>query len=154
MSFADGVLPRAATSATSALESVKSSIFAVSANVASIERMINQLGTNKDSLVMREKLENLTHATQALIKKTMHELKETAHKLSDGVIDEHQFSARKLEHQKISKDFEAVLKRFNEVQRVATEKSRETISKARLQSSHIDPDAQYFWYGIFNDEIL
>lgn len=116
-------------------ERVKSTIFGISANIASIQRMVSQIGTVKDTHDMRNKLQNLTHATQELIKKTTEDLKQLtglpAHSETDGRV-------RRLEQQKLSKDFQVVLSRFQSLQRTSAEKSREHVARAKAQTSHLE----------------
>ncbi|KAJ3412501.1 hypothetical protein HDV05_000639 [Chytridiales sp. JEL 0842] len=73
-------------------------------------------------------------------------IKQTSVDLKHLVIPEQlsQFESRqrKIGHQKLQKDFEDVLKRFQSVSKLAAEKSREYVHKARAQKKHMEEEEE------------
>lgn len=47
---------------------------------------------------------------------------------------------KRLEQQKLSKDFQVLLARFQQIQRQSAEKSREYVAKAKQQSTQLDQE--------------
>ncbi|KAI8853361.1 t-SNARE [Chytridium lagenaria] len=110
------------------------SIFMISNNVASVQKLVTQLGSAKDTPEMRQRLHVLTEDTRDMIKQTSADLK----RLMAPTIQVNEFDARqrKIAHQKLQKDFEDVLKRFQSVSKLAAEKSREFVDRVKGQGSH------------------
>lgn len=90
----------------------------------------------------------VNHSTQELVKQTTADLKSLSASLSSASPSIHHPSSsddaalrlRKLEQQKLSKDFQVVLARFQQVQRQSAEKSRDYVAKARAHTVHQDQD--------------
>lgn len=111
-------------------------IFRISSNVSSIQRLVGFLGTNKDTEDVRNKLHDVTEQTRLQVKETSQEIKDLA-RLDNT-------HSKKLEHNKLSKDFQKVLVEFQKVQRVSAEKQREFVDRARLstvRNDYSDEDA-------------
>ncbi|KAG0261883.1 hypothetical protein BG011_000580 [Mortierella polycephala] len=102
---------------------ISQQVFRISANVSSIQRLVGFLGTNKDTDDVRNKLHEVTEETRAQVKDTSQEIKDLA-KLDNT-------HGKKLEHNKLSKDFQKVLVEFQKVQRVSAERQREFVDRAR-----------------------
>ncbi|KAF9206104.1 hypothetical protein BGZ49_002982 [Haplosporangium sp. Z 27] len=102
---------------------ISQQVFRISSNVSSIQRLVGFLGTGKDSEDVRNKLHDVTEQTRVLVKDTSQDIKDLAR------LDNTQ--AKKLEHNKLSKDFQKVLVEFQKVQRVSAEKQREVVDRAR-----------------------
>ncbi|KAJ3327528.1 hypothetical protein HDU76_011635 [Blyttiomyces sp. JEL0837] len=106
-------------------------VFLISNNVVSIQKFVGQLGSPKDTADMRHKLHTLTEETRDMIKQTSTDLKLlSAPEHNQSQFDERQ---RKIAQQKLQKDFEDVLRRFQTVSKSAAEKSRDYVHKARAQ---------------------
>ncbi|KAK3815640.1 MAG: t-SNARE [Linnemannia elongata] len=105
-------------------------IFRISSNVSSIQRLVGFLGTNKDTEDVRNKLHDVTEQTRLQVKETSQEIKDLA-RLDNT-------HSKKLEHNKLSKDFQKVLVEFQKVQRVSAEKQREFVDRARLSTVRND----------------
>ncbi|KAI9193687.1 t-SNARE [Polychytrium aggregatum] len=99
-------------------------IFMISNNVAHIQKYVSNFGTAKDSEDARKKLTELTNATRNMIKQTTIDLKNLSKLENDN-------RQRKMAHQKLQKDFEDVLGRFQSVSKLAAAKSREYVIRAR-----------------------
>ncbi|CAJ0765424.1 5747_t:CDS:2 [Entrophospora sp. SA101] len=106
---------------------VSQQIFKITNNVASIQKLVGYLGTSKDTQDVRSKLHTLTEETRHFIKKTNDNIKALSQ--FEGVTGQNR--QRKLEQQKLSKDFQKTLAEFQKVQRVSAEKQREYVDKAK-----------------------
>ncbi|KAJ3219294.1 Syntaxin-7 [Dinochytrium kinnereticum] len=105
----------------------------ISNNVASVQKLVSQLGSPRDTAEMRQRLHILTEDTRDMIKQTSTDLKRLMAPSSH--VNEFDARQRKIAHQKLQKDFEDVLKRFQSVSRLAAEKSREFVDKVKNQGS-------------------
>ncbi|KAJ3122729.1 hypothetical protein HK098_002524 [Nowakowskiella sp. JEL0407] len=105
------------------------SVFIISNNVASIQKLVGQFGTVKDTPDMRTKLSKLTEDTRQLIRQTGLDLKNLMN--LEGSQENRQ---RKIAQQKLQKDFEDVLKRFQNVSKTAAEKARAFVANVRAMN--------------------
>ncbi|CAI2182337.1 7668_t:CDS:2 [Funneliformis geosporum] len=106
-------------------KSISQQVFNITSNVANIQRLVSYLGTAKDTPEVRTKLHTLTEKTRELVKVTSNEIKQLSH--FQGTSGQN----RKLEQQKLSKDFQKTLVEFQKVQRISAEKQREYVDKAK-----------------------
>ncbi|KAH7057500.1 t-SNARE [Linnemannia elongata] len=115
---------------------ISQQIFRISSDVSSIHRLVEFLGTNKDTEDVRNKLHDVTEQTRLRVKETSQEIKDLARLDNTHV--------KKLEHNKLSKDFQKVLVEFQKVQRTSAEKQREFVDRARhgaTRNDYSDEDA-------------
>lgn len=116
-------------------QAVASGIFQINTSVSSFQRLVNTLGTPKDTPQLREKL----HKTRLHIGQLV---KDTSAKLKQASETDHEYNvsaSKKIADAKLAKDFQAVLKEFQKAQRLAAE--RETayspfVPQAVLPSSY------------------
>ncbi|RCI02798.1 hypothetical protein CU098_004085 [Rhizopus stolonifer] len=101
--------------------------FHINGNTASIERLVNLLGTNRDSVEVRNNLHDVTLATRDLIKDSTLDLKS----LSSINLNDPKSRQRRLEQQKLSKDFQKVVAHFQTIQKASASKQREFIDKTK-----------------------
>ncbi|KAF8092242.1 hypothetical protein N665_0420s0009 [Sinapis alba] len=118
-------------------QAVASGIFQINTAVSTFERLVNTLGTPKDTPELRHNLHKTRLHIGHLVKDTSAKLKEASE--TDHLRDVAQ--SKKIADAKLAKDFEAVLKEFQKAQRVAAE--RETSytpfdPKGDLSSSEVD----------------
>ncbi|CAN7045098.1 unnamed protein product, partial [Brassica oleracea var. botrytis] len=118
-------------------QAVASGIFEINTAVSTFQRLVNTLGTPKDTPDLRDKLHKTRLHIGQLVKDTSAKLKEASE--TDHHRDVSQ--SKKIADAKLAKDFEAVLKEFQKAQRVAAE--RETSytpfdPKSDLSSSEVD----------------
>ncbi|KAI8599323.1 t-SNARE [Dissophora ornata] len=113
----------AATAFSARVNQISQQVYRISTNVSSIQRFVGFLGTNKDTEDVRNKLHDVTEQTRVLVKDTSQDIKDLA-KLDNT-------HGKKLEHNKLSKDFQKVLVEFQKVQRVSAEKQREFVDRVR-----------------------
>ncbi|XP_009767743.1 syntaxin-22-like [Nicotiana sylvestris] len=116
-------------------QAMVSGIFQINTAVSTFQRLVNTLGTPKDTPELREKLHKTRVHIGQLVKDTSAKLKqasETDHRIEVS-------ASKKITDAKLAKDFQAVLKEFQKVQRLAAE--RETaytpfVPQAVLPSSY------------------
>ncbi|KAF3641861.1 Syntaxin-21 [Capsicum annuum] len=116
-------------------QAVASGIFQINTAVSTFQRLVNTLGTPKDTPELREKLHKTRVHIGQLVKDTSAKLKqasETDHRVEVS-------ASKKITDAKLAKDFQAVLKEFQKAQRLAAE--RETaytpfVAQAVLPSSY------------------
>ncbi|KAL2545566.1 syntaxin [Forsythia ovata] len=122
MSFADLESGRALTSHASLQQdpsrALAAGVFRINTSVAAYRRLVNSLGTPKDTLDLRHKL----HKTRLQIGQLV---KETSAKL-EQVRERDQFTevsaSKKLADAKLTKDYQSILKDFEKTQKLAAER--------------------------------
>ncbi|XP_022965320.1 syntaxin-22-like [Cucurbita maxima] len=99
-------------------QAVASGIFQINTAVATFQRLVNTLGTPKDTPELREKLHKTRLHIGQLVKDTSAKLKQASE------IDHHAEvnASKKIADAKLAKDFQAVLKEFQKAQRLAAER--------------------------------
>jgi len=112
-----------------AFQSLQSSlslqVFKMNANVQGILKLVDQLGTGKDSATLRKSLHDLTETTRAMAKRGSEDLK----KLSvQQVALPHQKTAL----QKTSHDLQMSLVAFQRAQQVSAERQRTVVQGVKL----------------------
>ncbi|XP_047338277.1 syntaxin-22-like isoform X2 [Impatiens glandulifera] len=118
-------------------QAVASGIFQINTAVSTFQRLVNTLGTPKDTPELREKIHKTRLHIGQLVKDTSAKLKqanETDHHDNVSV-------SKKVADAKLAKDFQSVLKEFQKAQRLAAE--RETaysplVPKAASSSTTTD----------------
>ncbi|ORX61875.1 t-SNARE [Hesseltinella vesiculosa] len=116
----------------SLVQKVSQQVFHINGNITSIERLVNFLGGPRDTADVRNKLHDTTEATRDLIRDATQDIKQLAsYPLGTGP----SARQRKLEQQKLSKDFQKVLGEFQKIQRVSATKQREFLDKAKATSA-------------------
>ncbi|KAF9357295.1 SNAP receptor [Mortierella sp. AD094] len=108
---------------------ISQQVFRISSNVSTIQRLVGYLGTLKDSQDVRTKLQDITEQSRILVRDTSQDIKD---------LTKFDAAGKKLEHQKVSKDFSKVLVEFQKVQRVSAEKQRDFVLKARQVGTRND----------------
>ncbi|MCD7453440.1 t-SNARE domain-containing protein 1 [Datura stramonium] len=105
-------------SASDNRQSIVAGVFQINTALTSFQRLVNTLGTPKDTLQLRNKL----HCTRRQIGEL---IKETSAKLKQAIeSDQHfQYSAtKKIADAKLAKDFQTVLKKFQKAQQLAAQR--------------------------------
>ncbi|XP_044479740.1 syntaxin-22-like isoform X2 [Mangifera indica] len=120
---------------------VAAAIFRINTAVSSFYRLVNSLGTPKDTLELRDKLHKSRLHIGQLVKETSNKLKQASEADHNVEVS----PLKKIADAKLAKDFQSVLKEFQKAQRLAAE--RETtytpiVSKVVLSSSNTahEPD--------------
>ncbi|CAN1173670.1 SYP22 [Linum perenne] len=118
-----------------ATQAVASGIFQINTAVSTFQRLVNTLGTPKDTPELREKLHKTRLHIGQLVKDTSARLKQA----SDTDHHEGVTQSKKIADAKLAKDFQAVLREFQKAQRLSAE--RETayspfVPQSNLPSSY------------------
>ncbi|CAN1199984.1 SYP22 [Linum perenne] len=118
-----------------ATQAVASGIFQINTAVSTFQRLVNTLGTPKDTPELREKLHKTRLHIGQLVKDTSARLKQASDSDHHGTVSQ----SKKIADAKLAKDFQAVLKEFQKAQRLSAE--RETaystfVAKANPPSSY------------------
>ncbi|PKI45360.1 hypothetical protein CRG98_034164 [Punica granatum] len=101
-----------------ATQAVASGIFQINTAVSSFHRLVNTLGTPKDTAELREKLHKTRQYIGELVKDTSARLKEASETDHHSGIS----PSKKIADAKLAKDFQAVLREFQKAQRLAAER--------------------------------
>ncbi|GAY62191.1 hypothetical protein CUMW_215830 [Citrus unshiu] len=134
-------------------QAVAAAIFQINTAVSSFYRLVNSLGTPKDTLDLRDKLHKTRLHIGQLVKDTSSKLKQASE------ADHHTEVSpiRKIADAKLAKDFQSVLKEFQKAQRLAAE--RETtyapfVPKESLSSSSEDVFGEFFTLNQYELDIV
>lgn len=125
---------------------VSNNVQAINKNVATIQKLVDKLGTSEDKSQLQSKLQQTEQATQRLAKETHSYLKQLPHLFGDLPSDRRQ---RKIQVEKLTDNFTTALNSFQNVQRIAAEKEKASVSRARSISTGM-PSASPM--GGYNDE--
>ncbi|CAA2999294.1 syntaxin-22-like [Olea europaea var. sylvestris] len=136
MSFEDLESGRALTSHASLQQdpsrALAAGVFRINTAVAAYRRLVNSLGTPKDTLDLRQKL----HKTRLQIGQLV---KETSAKL-EQVRETDRFTevsaSKKLADAKLTKDYQSVLKDFEKTQKLAAKRETAYVPNGNLSSSN------------------
>uniref|UniRef100_A0A803KSR7 t-SNARE coiled-coil homology domain-containing protein n=1 Tax=Chenopodium quinoa TaxID=63459 RepID=A0A803KSR7_CHEQI len=99
-------------------QAVAAGIFKINTAVSSFQRLVNTLGTPKDTLDLRDRL----HKTRLHIGQLV---KETSAKLKEASETDQRFevgASKKIADAKLARDFQTVLKEFQKAQRLAAQR--------------------------------
>lgn len=116
-------------------QAVAAGVFRINTAVSAFYRLVNSLGTPKDTLELREKLHKTRLHIGQLVKDTSAKLKQASENDQHTEVS----ASKRIADAKLAKDFQAVLKEFQKAQRLAVE--RETaytpfVPKEVLPSSY------------------
>ncbi|KAG1651797.1 Syntaxin-12 [Nymphon striatum] len=103
----------------------------ISQNVSSVERWVNQLGTHQDSEQLRSQLHQIQHYTNQLAKDTNKHMKDLAHLASVNPSEQKQ---QKMQKERLTNEFSEALKNFQDCQRKAAQKEKDSVKRARANS--------------------
>jgi len=109
-------------------------VFKMNANVQAILKLVDQLGTPKDSANLRKTLHDLTESTRAMAKRGSEDLKKLSNLQSS-------LPHQKTALQKTSHDMQMSLVAFQRAQQVSAEKQRTVVQGVKLavDDEHHDP---------------
>lgn len=99
-------------------QAVAAGIFQINTAVSTFHRLVNTLGTPKDTLDLRDRL----HKTRLHIGQLV---KETSAKLKEASETDHRFevsASKKIADAKLARDFQTVLKEFQKAQRLSAQR--------------------------------
>lgn len=105
----------------SSSQAVAAGVFQINTAVNSFQRLVNSLGTPKDTLELRQKLHKSRQHIGQLVKETSAKLRQASETDHHTEIS----ASQKIADAKLAKDFQSVLREFQKAQRLAAE--RETV---------------------------
>ncbi|GAB2231263.1 hypothetical protein Droror1_Dr00027552 [Drosera rotundifolia] len=109
---------RRAAATQSPSQSVAAGIFQISTAVAAFRRLVDAIGTSKDTPDHRQKLHTSRQRILQLVKDTSAKLKA----LSESDHGANVSQSKKIEDAKLARDFQATLQEFQKVQQLASER--------------------------------
>ncbi|CAL9691344.1 unnamed protein product [Knipowitschia caucasica] len=113
-------------------QTCSSNIQKITQNTAQIKSMVNQLGTSQDTTTLQERLQQIQHSSNQLAKETNKHLKELGSiPLPLSPSEQRQ---QKIQRERLMNDFSAALNNFQSIQRLAAEKEKESVARARAGS--------------------
>ncbi|XP_035223821.1 syntaxin-7-like [Stegodyphus dumicola] len=113
-------------------EVISTNIQKVSQNVASMQKMVNQLGTPQDCESLRSQLHQVQNYTNQLVKDTNNHLKDLSLLPNPASVSDQK--QRKILRERLTSQFSDALKNFQGAQRNAAQKERESVMRARAHS--------------------
>ncbi|KAF9609432.1 hypothetical protein IFM89_016232 [Coptis chinensis] len=99
-------------------QAVASGVFQINTAVSTFQRLVNTLGTPKDTPELRDKLQKTRLHIGRLVKDTTAKLKQASETDQYTEVS----ASKKIADAKLAKDFQAVLKEFQKAQRLAAER--------------------------------
>lgn len=124
---------------------VSNNIQVMTKNVAAIQRMVNQIGTSRDVPELFDDLQEKQRDTGKLAKDTSNYLKQLG--VIDGASPQEE-RQRKIQQDKLKDNFSNVLNNFQKAQRLAAEKEKASVQRARVASfdqHHETPEKNQFY---------
>nr|GEX20074.1 syntaxin-22-like [Tanacetum cinerariifolium] len=122
-------------------QAIASGIFQINTSVATFQRLVNSLGTPKDTPDLRDKLHKTRLHIGQLVKDTSDKLKQ----LSEIDHRTEVSASKKITDAKLAKDFQAVLNEFQKAQRLSVERETayspaipQAIHSSRNEASELD----------------
>ncbi|KAI9294209.1 t-SNARE [Neoconidiobolus thromboides FSU 785] len=106
-------------------KSISQKIFKITSNVSNLQRIVNLLGTQRDTQALRSQMHDVTESTREMIKVTTKDIKSLTTNTSS--LSSEELKQRKLGQHKLTKDFQKVLAQFHSIQKISAEKSREVV---------------------------
>ncbi|KAL1746837.1 t-SNARE [Schizophyllum fasciatum] len=113
-------------------------VFKMNANVQGILKLVDQLGTSKDSTNLRKSLHDLTDSTRAMVKRASDDLKKLT--ALQAILPHHKTTLQKTSH-----DMQMSMLAFQRAQQVSAERQRTVVEGVRLaaeEGSSPDPSAE------------
>jgi len=110
-------------------------VFKINSNVQGILKLVDQLGTPRDSSSLRKSLHDLTETTRAMTKRGSDDLK----KLSALQVT---LPSKKTQMQKTAHDFQVSFVAFQRAQQASAEKQRTVVRNVKLAVEE-DPEAHH-----------
>lgn len=99
-------------------QAVAAGVFQITTNVATFQRLVNSLGTAKDTPELREKLHKTRLQIAQLVKDTSAKLKQASDLDHNAQVS----ASKKIADAKLAKDFQGILNEFQRAQRIAAER--------------------------------
>lgn len=109
-------------------EQISQKLYEINNNVGNLQRMSGMIGSARDTPQYREKLMSAINVTRKLTKETGGLLRTMGS--VDGVGEREQ-RERRMQQTKLSKDFQQMVRSFDEVQKLCVQKMRASVARAK-----------------------
>ncbi|PON35487.1 Syntaxin [Parasponia andersonii] len=136
MSFQDVAKHNASTSTSSTSSpshAVAAGIFQINTSVAAFRRLVDAVGTAKDTPDHRRKLHNTRQRILQLVKDTSAKLKSLTESDRDSTVE----TSKKIEDAKLARDFQTALQEFQKVQRLASHRESSFTPSPSLRQTRL-----------------
>ncbi|KAJ7976326.1 Syntaxin-22 [Quillaja saponaria] len=125
-------------------QAVAAAIFQINTAVGAFRRLVDAIGTTKDTAEHRQKLHNTRQRILQLVKDTSAKLKA----LSESDINTDTNPSKKIEDAKLARDFQTTLQEFQKVQHLASEREStytpvapaSSLPTSSASDEHLGPD--------------
>jgi len=104
-------------------DKISTNIFKINSNATTLERASKQIGTNKDSVQLRDRIHSSEQSTNFLIKETA----EAFHSFSRNISSFKANKQQKLLFERLKADFKETVQRYNNLQKVAAQKAKSAV---------------------------
>jgi len=111
-------------------QNIGTNIQKIQQNVASMQRMITQIGTPQDNNQLQQQLHQIQHYTQQLAKDSSKQLRDLNNYSPEDAMDPRQW---KLQRERLQEQFTKALDNFQRAQRSAAQKEKDAIKKYKNQ---------------------
>ncbi|PLW33023.1 hypothetical protein PCANC_01543 [Puccinia coronata f. sp. avenae] len=102
---------------------VSTHIFRINSNVSGLQKLIDLLGSSRDTSDIRKKLHDLTESTREFIKNSSLDAKKLAGwQVSDSY---------KIEQQKVSRDYASSIQAFQRISRLSAERQKQFVDRVK-----------------------
>ncbi|XP_015893911.2 syntaxin-22 [Ziziphus jujuba] len=136
------------SSSSSPAQAVAAGIFQINTAVVSFRRLVDAIGTVKDTPDHRQKLHNARQRILELVKETSANLKS----LSQLDRDSHVNQNKKIEDAKLAKDFQTTLHEFQKLQQLASQRESSYIPSSSSSSAAATSTAQHLESAVDQDQ--
>ncbi|ESO82383.1 hypothetical protein LOTGIDRAFT_237001 [Lottia gigantea] len=106
-------------SVSGTIEQIKSNIFKINSGANSIDKAMKSIGTDRDSVQLRDKIHETSQNISKLVQDSMRQLKVVGNKPAD--------KQQKIQLSKLRNDFQESVERFQGLQKMATEKVKSSV---------------------------
>ncbi|XP_059644670.1 syntaxin-22-like isoform X2 [Cornus florida] len=134
MSFQDlqnwGTKPSSSVASQNPSQTVAAGIFQINTAVAGFRRLVDAIGTSKDTPDHRQKLHNTRQRIMQLVKQTSAKLKSLSESDRGTTVDQ----SKRIEDAKLARDFQTTLQEFQKVQQLASERESTYLPSASPSS--------------------
>lgn len=116
-------------------EKISQLVYKITSNIGAMDKLVGFLGTARDTQETRDHLHEVTEQTRDMVKRTTEHIKGLTVLVNEPGADNRQ---RKLEQQKLSRDFQRVLEQFQIAQRRSIERTRQCVAVSK--ANHLRND--------------
>ncbi|KAH7518984.1 hypothetical protein FEM48_Zijuj09G0229500 [Ziziphus jujuba var. spinosa] len=140
------------SSSSSPAQAVAAGIFQINTAVVSFRRLVDAIGTVKDTPDHRQKLHNARQRILELVKETSANLKSLSQLDRDSHVNVLSNQNKKIEDAKLAKDFQTTLHEFQKLQQLASQRESSYIPSSSSSSAAATSTAQHLESAVDQDQ--